>query len=257
METDDRINIMLDILNETAQEENERGLTLPAVDAVLASLSPLPGNALFLGMANDGLPILLNLYDPAPGAILIAGDEDSGKTRLLQVAARAAEMLHDESQIQYAVVTESLDEWRKPENSHRCIGIYKPNEEASELLKSLVEWAHINKGEARCFVLLIDDLAALMNLDEGAKQNLRWLLMRGANRRVWIFATLNTSRAKALGAWLDFFRTRLFGFIASQEDAEVAAGNTGKVFSNLSQGVEFTMPEGETWLDFWLPEVEK
>ena len=35
----------------------------------------LPGGSILLGLAEDGLPLLLNVYDPTPGPILIAGDQ--------------------------------------------------------------------------------------------------------------------------------------------------------------------------------------
>ena len=50
----------------------------------LSKFGKLPNSALFLGIAFDGLPILLNLSDPTPGPILVAGDQASGKRALLQ-----------------------------------------------------------------------------------------------------------------------------------------------------------------------------
>src|SRR6266508_5524979 len=61
----------------------------PAMTEVLAEIGSLPTEALFLGIATDGLPVLLNLYDSHPGPILIAGDAGSGKTAFLQTIAQA------------------------------------------------------------------------------------------------------------------------------------------------------------------------
>ena len=45
---------------------------MPPLSEVLAEFGPMPEEAMFLGVASDGLPVLLNLHDPVPGPILIA-----------------------------------------------------------------------------------------------------------------------------------------------------------------------------------------
>src|SRR6266508_2990455 len=67
---------------------------LPPLSEVLSGFGPMPQEALFLGVASDGLPVLLNLYDPVPGPMLIGGDAGTGKTRLLQIIASAAAKMH-------------------------------------------------------------------------------------------------------------------------------------------------------------------
>lgn len=263
MNDTNQLDLMLEALTEIVREEREKETPprpssapgLPSLGLVLARMAPLPANALFLGMANDGLPVLLNLYDPVPGPILIAGDSSSGKTRLLQTIARAAELLHSPDSVQYGVVTARPDEWKNLYGSESNAGIYRTNEEnTSELLQSLVTWAHKNRGEGQSILLLIDDLEAATKLDEQARQNLRWLLLRGTSRRVWIFATLDTDRSEAQKEWLDFFRTRLFGRIEDSDHAILLTGNSP--LDHLSAGDEFAMREGNQLLKFWLPTTE-
>jgi hypothetical protein len=256
-----RYSMVIEALAELAEEQQAPPTTLaeglPSLSSALTDAAPLPNEALFLGMAEDGLPVLLNLYDPVPGPIFITGDKDSGKTKLLQMIARATEMLHVPAEVQYGVITQHPDEWSDFQNTQHNTGTWLTQAESTqELLQSLVNWAHDNRGNGQFFLLLIDDLEALTKLDEQTKQNLRWLLLRGSSRRVWTIVTQNASRARSLGAWLDFFRTRLFGYIEKQEDVESVAGSTDKAFNTLLKGIEFTMPEGKDWLNFWMPTIE-
>lgn len=263
MDETNQLDLMLHAMTEIIQEEKAKqsppqsspAPALPDLNSVLARIAPLPSEALFLGMAIDGLPVLLNLFDPVPGPILITGDSSSGKTRLLQTVARAAEILHPSDFVQYGVVTTKPDEWEKLYGSENNAGIYKTSDEnTAELLQSLVTWAHNNKGEGQSILLLIDDLEAVTNLDEQAQQNLRWLLLRGPSRRVWTFATLNAQRAETQKQWLEFFRTRLFGCVEDPEHAFLLTG--GSLLNHLSKGDEYAMRENTKLLKFWLPVIE-
>src|SRR5213594_3016008 len=96
----------------------------PPLSEVLAEFEPMPREALFLGIASDGLPVLLNLHDPVPGPILIAADPGAGKTALLQTVALAAGKLHQPDELQFGVLTSHPDEWGGFEDILNNVGIF-------------------------------------------------------------------------------------------------------------------------------------
>ena len=253
---------MIDALTELAEEEQAHQTTpmpgLPTLRSVIANASPLPREAAFLGLAEDGLPVLLNLYDAVPGSILICGDQASGKTALLQTIARATDLLHSSSEVQYSVITQYPNEWNNFQNSQNNAGIYSTqNPITQDLLYSLVTWAHNNKGDQQSVLLLIDDLEALTKLNQQAEQSLRWLLLRGPSRRVWPIVTINASRAKHVKLWLEFFRTRLFGRISDSTESNLLTGGSNKNLNDLTAGSQFIMREGSNWLSFWIPTLDQ
>ena len=253
---------MIDALTELAEEEQAHQTTpmpgLPTLRSVIANASPLPREAAFLGLAEDGLPVLLNLYDAVPGPILICGDQTSGKTALLQTIARATDLLHSSSEVQYSVITQYPNEWNNFQNSQNNAGIYSTqNPITQDLLYSLVTWAHNNKGDQQSVLLLIDDLEALTKLNQQAEQSLRWLLLRGPSRRVWPIVTINASRAKHVKLWLEFFRTRLFGRISDSTESNLLTGGSNKNLNDLTAGSQFIMREGSNWLSFWIPTLDQ
>jgi hypothetical protein len=261
MDKSTRFDLMMEALTELVQDEQAPQTApmpgLPTLKSVLADISPLPSEALFLGLAEDGLPVLLNLYDPVPGPILISADKDSGKTTLLKTIARAADLLHSPSEVQYGVITPYPDEWKKFHGNQNNAGIYfTQDDNARELLQSLVTWAHHNKGEEQSILLLIDDLEAITKLDEQAGQNLRWLLLRGPSRRIWPFITLNASRSHDLKDWLEFFRTRLFGHVENSDDAYLLIGNRNQTLDHLTAGTQFTLRENNELLVFSAPPID-
>ncbi len=257
---------MMEALTEIVQEDSARFAPpappkatpqLPALGSVLADISPLPSEALYLGQAEDGLPVLLNLHDPVPGPILISGDPSSGKTLLLKTIASAADRLHPPSRVQCGVLTSTPHEWESAHVVRMNAGVYfTQNENAQELLQSLAAWAHNNKGGEQSILLLIDDLEAALAMGEQARQDLRWLFLRGTSRRVWCFVTLDANRAESHKDWLGFFRTRLFSRVEHPHDARLLTGNSRHTLDHLISGTQFALRENDNLLNFWLPSID-
>lgn len=226
----------------------------PALRDVLAKIGALPAEALFLGMATDGLPVLLNLYDPHPGPLLVAGDAGAGKTAFLQSIAQAVGLTHSSNDIQYGVITNYADEWETPQATAQRVGVFRVGDGGtSDFIKSLTAWAHSNKNTHQCILLLVDDLESVASLDLETVQNIRWLFLRGPARRVWPIVTLNAPRYGQVIAWLQNFRTRIFGRVANDRVAEALAGDRASELNQLEARIQFSLRENENWLRFWLP----
>jgi len=158
----------------------------PSLADSLSELGPLPREAMLLGLASDGLPVLLNLHDPHPGPLLVAADPGTGKTALLNLIAQAVTEMHEPGEVQFGVISNYPDEWEHLAGFEHCIGIFPTyHDSAVDFLSSLSGWAHANKGSQQSILLLIDDLESMNDLDFETRQDLRWLLLRGPARRVW------------------------------------------------------------------------
>jgi hypothetical protein len=228
---------------------------LPSLSDVLSDYGPMPREALFLGVASDRLPVLLNLHDPVPGPVLIAADPGAGKTAMLQTIALAAGMMHQPEELQFGVLTNHPDEWSGTESIPNNVGIFPLYDQAAEdFILSLASWAHGNKTSQQSVLLLLDDLEAASNLDFDARQNLRWLLLRGPARRVWPIITLNPNRMENILPWLEAFHTRVFGAMQNSQQISTLDAVSAELES-LNSGSHFTLREGESWLRFWIPSI--
>lgn len=258
-----RYTLMMEALNElksemdtTRQSQTKAAPARPSLNQVLAEYGSMPQEALFLGVASDDLPVLLNLHDPIPGPILVTADAGAGKTVLLQTIALAAGQMHQPEDLQFGVLTNHPDEWNGLESIPNNVGIFPLyNQSAEDFILSLASWAHGNKTSRQSVLLLLDDLEAASNLDFDARQNLRWLLLRGPARRVWPIITLNPNRMENIMPWLDAFRTRILGAIQNQRHIEQLDAVSAELES-LQSGSHFTLREGESWLRFWIPSID-
>jgi Cdc6-like AAA superfamily ATPase len=227
----------------------------PNLGNVLSEIGSLPAEALFLGIAADGLPVLLNLYDSHPGALLITGDPGAGKTAYLQLIVRAIQQTHRPGDVQFGVITSHVDEWKKVPLTEHCVGIFPTlHHGAKDFVFSLTEWAHVNKSK-QSVLLLIDDLEAIASLDVDVLQNLRWLLAHGPGRRVHPIVTINAERYGQVLSWIPVFRTRIFGRIRNERIAEALGGDQMSVFDRLEAGIQFSLRENGNWLRFWAPGI--
>lgn len=257
---DDRFALMMDAYTELKPElETTRhskptpAPAAPTLSQVLAGFGPMPDEALFLGVASDELPVLLNLHDPLPGPILIVGDPGTGKTSFLQTIARAVGQMHQPEKVQIGAVTSRPDEWNRLEEIPNAVGVFSVHDRSSEdFILSLASWAHGNKSSRQSVLLLLDGLDTVTNMEVDAVQNLRWLLLRGPSRRVWPIITLSTQALEQMEAWLDAFRTRILGNVEDEDLVhKLDAGEAD--LETLKSGSEFTLLEGNRWLRFWVP----
>ena len=226
----------------------------PTLDGVLAEIGPLPREALFLGVASDGLPVLLNLHDPLPGPLLVIGEAGAGKTDFLKSIISSLSLTHRPDDLQYGIITDHIDEWDSIENTKHRVGLFSANQKsAQDLMLSLATWAHENKNARQSVLLLIDDLEAVAKLDFDALQNFRWLLARGPARRVWPIITLSADRYGQVLSWIQIFRTRIFGRIRNARVAEALSNDKMSGLEKLETPIQFSLRENEKWVKFWLP----
>jgi hypothetical protein len=244
----------IETARQTARAQRTKPVpALPSLSDVLTEFGPMPSEALFLGVASDGLPVLLNLHDPVPGPLLIIGDMGAGKTAFLQNIAMAVGKMHQPDELQFGIVTSHPDEWSGLNGIPNNVGTFPIFAKSSEdFILSLASWAHGNKTSRQSVLLLLDDLEAASILDFDAIQNLRWLLLRGPARRVWPIITINPQHIQNLAPWLEAFRTRILGNVQDNGHVRRLDAESANLPS-LINGSEFALREGENWLRFWIP----
>lgn len=256
-----RYSLLMEAYTELKPEiESSRALAPvlvnPPLSSVLDSLGAMPPEGLFLGIALDGLPMLLNLHDAVPGPLLVLGDAGAGKTDLLQIIARAAGITHEPNALRFGVLTNHPEEWDGFERIPNNAGVFPLYaDSAQEFLLTVAAWARGGKTESQSVILLLDDLEAATNLDFEARQILRWLLLRGPARRVWPIVTLNAGRSVNLQPWLEAFHTRIFGSIKDSRRAEQLMASGANLHA-LNSSAQFTLREGNQWLRFWIPSLD-
>ncbi len=228
---------------------------LPPLQDVLKEIGPLPEEALFFGLADDDLPVLLNMWDPTPGPILVAADSETGKTDFLKNIARYVISTHASSEIQYGVITNRLHEWDGCAEYPHCVGIFSMvQESAADFIQALAIWVEMNKISQQSVLLLIDGLADFVNFNNNMTENLQKIFLYGPAKKVWPVVTINLEDFQNIDGWLRFFQTRVFGYTKHARTIH-QSGHPNTGFEILCKGIEFSLIEDSHWIKFRIPRI--
>lgn len=230
------------------------------VGKLLSSVKPVPKHSILLGECKDGLPFLMQLKDPALGALLIGGDTGSGKTHQLQIMADSAIRLNHPHEVQISILTHKPNEWRSFWDKKRQEAYlyqlkawYDPS--AEELIEGLLHLAEARRegnqlGASILFIL--DDFNFVEDLSYSTQVNLHWLLAYGAQSGIWIAAGIKASYAPKFRYWIDSFRTRIMGTAAIPEQSEILSARSDYGDEEQNPGF-FRIWTGSHWINYRLP----
>jgi hypothetical protein len=223
----------------------------PSLEQMLDEIGPLPKTSLFFGQAQDRLPVLLDLADPRPGAILIAGDPGAGKTHLLRTIARFLVYRHPPQTTQYGVITSCPQEWNNLADVPHCVGIFPVQaRSAVEFIRALALWTRMTRMHRQSVLLMIDGLDQFADLNSSAGHDLETLLVHGPANQIWPIATIDPIRSGFAGGWLKYFQTHISGYTTT---AGVLDDEPLADCEALSKGTEFRLQARSGRIKFSIP----
>ena len=217
---------------------------------------PPPAGSLVLGLGEDGLALMLDIYNPAIGPLLIAGDGGSGKTALLKSLAQASDN-QDPGEIQFGVITPFPEEWTEQEILPNCLGIWPVFHPATkDFLSKIINWADALQGSHQFVLVMVDGLDMLTSGGFNIQHELRCLLMIGPERHVLPVVTINPGRLAHLETWLDYFKTCLLGKVKRHQTSRLLLKDPKIDLAELEAGKQFCLPRQDGWLKFRISSIK-
>jgi hypothetical protein len=247
---------------DAAGEAGPVQVSLPiSLDQILVQSGKLPLHSLVLGVCDDGLPFLLDLTSPAPGALLICGDLGVGKTMLVSSILASGVRLNTPSELNLSVIAADIQPFMGLAKADHCQEIFSCDESVTgDLIGELADLAEERRRTRPtdpAILLVIDDLAGCLDhLDQQAFSRLYWLIRHGPRSRVWTIATLSMERARTIEPrFLSAFRTRIIGRTADRKLAAQLSEDDNLRTGKLENG-QFNIPYGGEWLRLWTCPVD-
>jgi S-DNA-T family DNA segregation ATPase FtsK/SpoIIIE len=198
-------------------------------DALLAQALGVAGTTL-LGMAADGMPLLLRVSAPDVAHVLIAGTTGSGKSEAARTMLASLVMFQRPRDVQIIIIDPKASEFRPFEQlPHLLCPIIKNVEDAVANLEWLVEEMTRRQSEGIVrphVIVVIDELADLMMQGGGeVEEYLTRLVQRGRSAGISVVACTQKPTAAVLGGLVTAnFPVRLVGKVTSANEALVASG---------------------------------
>ncbi len=234
------------------------------IEEELRKSGALASSCALVGICEDGLPIILDFTNPAPGSLLIAGDPGSGKRQLIDSVLASVSRLSQPGQVQITVISQETEEIQ--------VGVGKENQEnyaldtrsLAQMIRSYAEEIEQRKSKIlddQIQLFVINDLLRLVAMmDTEILSLFNKIIKHGPRYRLWTIAGLNSCDIPALEQRIvEAFRTH---FICGMQDKRLAHGLSGNRrlnTHNLNFGSQFFVPFGDQWLRSWIcqPSIEK
>ncbi|MDR3575660.1 MAG: FtsK/SpoIIIE domain-containing protein [Anaerolineaceae bacterium] len=247
---------------ETPQEEFAESQPDTGLAELLNKFNYIPPQTAFLGVCEDGQPVLFDLTDHRVGPLMIMGDPGSGKTTLLKVMVQSAVAINSPSEINYLVISQKPQDWQdltaEGLRTGHCLAetVKEPAETAEWLmnLSDMVEKRYNGKELSAPVLVILDDLRFVIGADTSVRLNLEWLLKMGPAMHIWPVVTLRTADAMTMGRWTSQFRTRFLGHMSNEGVNRLGLFN-GLDAEKLAPGKQFAIHVQEDWLTFKLPQL--
>jgi hypothetical protein len=220
-------------------------------------LSPF---SVILGMGQDNVPFTLDLTIPSPGAVLICGDRQCGKSRLLRSILASAASLNTPEQVVFGMIAADPQELLGLSGLKNCRLAASANDPSAwEWIKELASLAEERRQGGfyePVHILAIDDLPACLEaLDEEAYTRLYWLVRHGPRLGVWTLASLESAELTSVDPrFLSGFRTPIIGHVEDDQVASYLTGHARSGADQLESGKQFIVPFGAEWLPLWVNE---
>lgn len=245
-------------LTQTRRAPTSRRMSVRQMLAAFGS--NIPAQTAILGVCDDSLPVLLDLTDDHPGPILVCGDENCGKTALMQSVLQTAISTNSSYEVKYAVIASNPEEWSSYDHSqaadNHCYSFHGYFENgASETIVRMAEIAEqrrVGREEGAAIMLMIDDLRFMAKADFDVRNNFEWLLKNGPSCQIWPIVSLSTAAALEMPRLVTNFRTRLIGHMEPGNTSRLSLFG-GLAAECLEPGKQFAVRVQEQWLNFWIP----
>ena len=238
--------------------QNQSAL-LPGLKKLFQQQPQLPDHAAVLGVGEDGFPVLLDLYDPAPGALVVIGAERNEQLDMLRSAVASLAMRSTPRSVQVMILTCEPDKWRKwmDEQGYQrfIIGI-----EGVEDLDSLQEWIirfgdwieqrRTGQRSGPPILLVMDTLSFLPRLSHDIRLNFEWMVKEGPPAQIWPLAAISAELAQVLSRrhLLRSFPTRILGYVDRPDFYVQFASQSAQAAQEFGQPGVFAVQVGDDWL---------
>ncbi len=192
----------------------------PDIGAVCKKIGPIPGNAILVGVATDGLPVMFDI-DPKGSSHTMVWDRVVGQgLRLIKTAIEyIMRYKNDKRYTEFVILSNNTREWLKLADHelgtwsrNECVGVVPFwDVVADQVIFALSGWCVAERGTKKPVIVFIDGFENVLKMGDKFQHNLKAILTYGRKYGVFVIASAKSEHRQGLSGWLDFFQAEIYG----------------------------------------------
>lgn len=247
-----------------ARQAREPGDPHENIRRLLKTHNDLPAQSAVLGVDDNDYPVILDLNDPAPGAVIVIGDERNVLLELLRGVVASAAMRNSPHSLQILIFSVDPQSWKRWISAHGydrfCLSIEGVDD--VDLLRDWIlrlgDWTEQRRLGQRSgppVLLVMDTLSFLPRLAYDVRLNFEWMAKEGPPAQIWPVAAISTELAQLLNSrrMLRAFQTRILGYAGDPSFYVQLAGLSEQEAAEFIRPGRFAVRLSDAWLEFGLP----
>ncbi len=207
-EFDEWMKIYEEVKAEAPQQTRAEHTRYSRSADIIDQIAQMNPTAIFLGADSEYGPVTVDIVENRLGPIMISTGNKEDDRDLVKSIIQGIESTQEPDEVRYGILTPDKNKWPNYKSSNFIRTFIYAENASEDFILSLASWAHSNKSRQNIYIFL-EDLKKAMDLDFDARQNLRWLLLRGPARGVFPIVSIDPKDFNEIGPWMDVFETRI------------------------------------------------
>jgi hypothetical protein len=220
----------------------------------------LPALNCFMGVCDDGYPMLIELEQAGNGAILIISDDPDGRTDLTQMMAESTAAANASVEFKFTVIYSDEGVWKPMLNDQKLGGyilakIPANHEKATDWilqLALLAEERSFGKRLGANIMLILDEAEFLQTADANIRSNFVWLCQYGPQFGIRPVISLSSEAALDMPELIQHIRTRIYGRMPNRAAFHLSSFS-GLETENFEEDRQYIVRSENSWIHFWTP----
>jgi len=222
--------------------------------------STLPALNSFMGVCDDGFPMLIQLEQTGNGAILIISDDPHGRTELTQLMAESSAGSNSSSEFKFTVIYSNELNW-KPLLENASLGSYllakipASHEKATDWILQLALLAEERSFGRRLganILVFMDEADFLRTADANVRSNFVWLCQYGPQFGIRPVISLSSEAALEMPELIQHIRTRIYGRMPNRSAFHLSSFS-GLDTEDFEEDRQYIVRSENSWIHFWTP----
>lgn len=186
---------------------------------VCEEILPIPNFSVLIGMAEDHLPILLDVSNPKSPNLIVWDSVMGQGIGIIRTAIGFVSRYRKQNKTEFVVISDRIEDFSElNENglgtfsNNECVAVVPFWSEISEkVIFGLSEWCSSGRVSRNGIILFVDGIENLEGMSNEVRREFIEVVLRGRRHGIFTIVTAKMEDKERLSAWIGMFQKEIFG----------------------------------------------